>query len=124
MEVSRAVASLDSSRWRVLAWIAGVTPWLLTTALGAQTVPEDYPSQVIALADWGMSDASEIGYLHVGVLHEPQGDRLAVYDLRLNSLIFRRTPTKKANRQILVNADATLAPVDRFGIDASCQGIG
>ena len=65
-----------------LACVAGVTPWLLTASLVAQTVPEDYPSRVIVLADWGMSDVSEIGYLHAGVFHERDGDRLAVYDVR------------------------------------------
>jgi hypothetical protein len=37
---------------------------------------------VIVLADWGISDVSEIGYLHVGVLHERRGNRLAIYDVR------------------------------------------
>ncbi len=65
-----------------LAGVMGVTLWLLTGSLAAQTAPEVYPSQVIVLADWGMSDASEIGYLHVGVLHRSEGDALAVYDVR------------------------------------------
>ena len=65
-----------------LAGVMGVTLWLLTGSLAAQTAPEVYPAQVIVLADWGMSDASEIGYLHVGVLHRSERDALAVYDVR------------------------------------------
>ncbi len=68
----------------VICWL--LTVWLLTGPLAAQSVPVGSPSQVIVLADWGMSAVSEIGYLHVGVLHERRGDRLAVYDVR------RRTP--------------------------------
>ena len=79
---SKAVVSPDSSRWNALAWAMGATLWLPTVSLAAQTVPEVYPSQVIVLADWGMSDASEIGYLHVGVLHKREGDALAVYAVR------------------------------------------
>ena len=65
-----------------LALALGVTLWLPPGSLAAQTVPEVYPSQVIVLADWGMSDVSEIGYLHVGVLHKREGDALAVYAVR------------------------------------------
>ena len=73
--------------WRHLPGICWfLTPWLLTGSLAAQSAPDVFPSQVIVLADWGMSDVSEIGYLHVGVIHERGGDRLAVYDVR------RRTP--------------------------------
>ena len=71
-----------ASVWNALAGVMGVTLWLLTGSLAAQTAPEVYPAQVIVLADWGMSDASEIGYLHVGVLHRREGDALAVYDVR------------------------------------------
>ena len=64
----------------VICWL--LTPWLPTGSLAAQSVPDAFPSQVIALDDWGMSDVSEIGYLHVGVTHERGGDALAVYDVR------------------------------------------
>ena len=67
--------------------------WLLAGSLAAQTVPDAYTSEVIVLADWGMSDVSEIGYLHVGVLHRPQGDTLAVYDIR------RRVPAVEWPRE-------------------------
>ena len=59
----------------VICWL--LTPWLPTGSLAAQSVPDAFPSQVIALDDWGMSDVSEIGYLHVGVTHERGGDALA-----------------------------------------------
>ena len=65
----------------------------------AQSVPDRLPSQSIVLADWGISDVSEIGYLHVGVLHRPQGDTLAVYAVRSSQPVVqwpsepqRRTP--------------------------------
>ena len=56
--------------------------WLVTGPLSAQSVTDAFPSQEIVLADWGMSNAVEIGYLHVGVFHRPEGDVLAVYDVR------------------------------------------
>ena len=56
--------------------------WLLTGSLSAQSVNDVFPSQEIVLAAWGMSDVSEVGYLHFGVLHRRQGDALAVYDVR------------------------------------------
>ncbi len=55
---------------------------LLTGSLAAQSAPDVAPSQVIVLADWGMSDVSEIGYLHVGVAHGHRVETLAVYDVR------------------------------------------
>ena len=84
------MVSPDSSRWNALAWawnvlarvVGVVTAGLLTASLAAQTAPDVYPSQVIVLADWGMSDPSEIGYLHIGVLHKREGDALAVYAVR------------------------------------------
>jgi hypothetical protein len=57
----------------------------------AQSVPDVFPSQVIVLADWGMSDVSEIGYLHVGVIHERRGNTLAVYDVRHRTPVVQRT---------------------------------
>ena len=59
-----------------------VTLSLLTGSLAAQAVPDVHPSKMIVLADYGMSDVSEIEYLHVGVLHTPQGDELAIYGVR------------------------------------------
>ncbi len=81
----------------VICWL--LTLWLLPGSLAAQSVSDVFPSQVIVLADWGMSDVSEIGYLHVGVLHERRGDTLAVYDVRHRTPVVqwpsepqRRTP--------------------------------
>ncbi|UCE41307.1 MAG: hypothetical protein JSV17_18055 [Candidatus Aminicenantes bacterium] len=34
------------------------------------------------LADWGFKDASEVGYLSVGIYHKDSGDELVVYDVR------------------------------------------
>ena len=82
-------------------WAMGILAplWLLTGGLMAQSVPDRLPSQSIVLADWGISDVSEIGYLHVGVLHRPQGDTLAVYAVRRSRPVVqwpsepqRRTP--------------------------------
>jgi len=85
-----------------------MTPWLLTASLAAQTVPEDYPSRVIVLADWGMSDVSEIGYLHVGVLHEREGDRLAVYDVRPQAPVVQ-WPSEPQHRTPPLDGDVFLA---------------
>ncbi|MCH8811079.1 MAG: hypothetical protein IID07_04555 [Gemmatimonadetes bacterium] len=79
--------------WACLPFVTGVALWLLAGSLVAQTVSDTYPSEVIVLADWGMSDVSEIGYLHVGVLHRPQGDAVAVYDIR------RRVPVVEWPRE-------------------------
>ena len=80
-----------------ICWL--LTLWLLTGSLAAQPVTDVFPSQVIVLADWGMSDVSEIGYLHVGVLHERRGNTLAVYAVRHRTPVVqwpsepqRRTP--------------------------------
>lgn len=81
----------------VIGWL--LTLWFLTGSLAAQSAPEVFPSQVIVLADWGMSDVSEIGYLHAGVIHERRGSRLAIYDVRHRTPVVqwpsepqRRTP--------------------------------
>ncbi len=91
------VSWLERRHHHVVCWL--LTLWLLTGSLAAQSVPEVFPSQVIVLADWGMSNVSEIGYLHVGVLHERRGDTLAVYDVRHRTPVVqwpskpqRRTP--------------------------------
>ena len=88
------MASVDTSRWKALRWAMGVILWLLTGSvagsLSAQSVTEVFPSQEIVLADWGMSDVSEIGYLHFGVLHERRGDALAVYDVRHSTPVVQR----------------------------------
>ena len=93
--------------WNTLAGVMGVTLWLLTGSLAAQTVPEAYPSQVIVLADWGMSDASEIGYLHVGVLHGREGDALAVYDVRHRSPVVE-WPSEPQHRTPPLDGDVFL----------------
>ncbi len=72
--------------WAVVVAM-GLALWTPRGSLGAQAVPDSSsqaiaPSQVIVLADWGVSDASEIGYLHVGVLHRADGDALAIYSVR------------------------------------------
>ncbi len=71
---------LDRRHRPTICWLLPL--WLLTGSLAAQSVPDVFPSQVIVLADWGMSDVSEIGYLHAGVLHDGRGNKLAVYDVR------------------------------------------
>lgn len=83
------MAPADASRWNALGWALGVL-WLLTGSLSAQSLNDVFPSQEIVLADWGMSDVSEVGYLHFGVLHRRQGDMLAVYDVRHSTPVVQR----------------------------------
>jgi len=83
------MGSADASRWNALGPALGVL-WLLTGSLSAQSLNDVFPSQEIVLADWGMSDVSEVGYLHFGVLHRRQGDMLAVYDVRHSTPVVQR----------------------------------
>ncbi len=83
------MGSADASRWNALGPALGVL-WLLTGSLSAQSLDDGFPSQEIVLADWGMSDVSEVGYLHFGVLHRRQGDMLAVYDVRHSTPVVQR----------------------------------
>jgi len=34
------------------------------------------------LADWGIEDASDVGFLSVGIIHKQSGDEMVVYDVR------------------------------------------
>ena len=80
LDVSPQLDAMARMKWHhrpVICWL--LTLWLLTGSLAAQSVPGVSPSQVIVLADWGMSNVSEIGYLHVGVAHGRRGETLAVY---------------------------------------------
>jgi len=68
-----------------LKWIIGLLTsvfCLLTSSLYAQTLSNVFPSQEISLADWGLTDPSEIGYISVGILHKREGDDLRLYDIR------------------------------------------
>ena len=70
---------------RHLKWIMGLLTsvfCLLTSSLYAQTSSNVFPSQEISLADWGLTDPSEIGYISVGILHKREGDDLRLYDIR------------------------------------------
>ena len=70
---------------RHLKWIIGLLTsvfCLLTSSLYAQTLSNVFPSQETSLADWGLTDLSEIGYLSVGILHKSEGDDLRLYDIR------------------------------------------
>ena len=70
---------------RHLKWIIGLLTsvfCLLTSSLYAQTLSNVFPSQEISLADWGLTDPSEIGYISVGILHKREGDDLRLYDIR------------------------------------------
>lgn len=55
---------------------------LLAAQLYAQSSSDSFPSQEIALADWGLTDAAQIGYVHIGILHKRPGDTLLIYDIR------------------------------------------
>ena len=98
-----------------LALALGVTLWLPPGSLAAQTVPEVYPSQVIVLADWGMSDVSEIGYLHVGVLHKREGDALAVYAVRHREPVVEMAKLEPQRRTPPLDGDVFLVGAFRPG---------
>ena len=75
----------ECRRVRHLKWIIGLLTsvyCLLTSSLYAQTSSNVFPSQEISLADWGLTDPSEIGYISVGILHKREGDDLRLYDIR------------------------------------------
>ena len=55
---------------------------LLAAQLSAQSPFDAFPSQEIALADWGLTDAARIGRVHIGILHQRSGDALVIYDVR------------------------------------------
>ena len=103
---SKAMASNFAPQWNPLGWVLGAL-WLLAGPLltgplsawqlSAQAVSDGFPSQVIVLADWGMSDVSEMGYVHLGVLHERQGDALAVYDVRHRTPLVPRPGESQRN---------------------------
>jgi hypothetical protein len=51
----------------------------------------------IDLADWGFKDASEVGYLSVGIYHKDGGDELVVYDIREKKPVIEQ-PIKSQSR--------------------------
>lgn len=73
---------LRSQRYLTCLLIIICTFSLLTARLYAQTPYASFPSQKMSLADWGLTDPSQIGYMHVGILHKRGGDTLVVYDVR------------------------------------------
>ncbi len=73
---------------------------LLSARLYAQSPsasPASFPSQEMSLAAWGLSDPSQIGYMHVGILHRSGGDTLVVYDVRRREPVVEE-PTKPRRR--------------------------
>ncbi len=65
-----------------IIWLLTSVFCLLSSSLYAQTLSNVFPSQETSLADWGLTDLSEIGYLSVGILHKSEGDDLRLYDIR------------------------------------------
>ena len=56
---------------------------LLAAQLYAQSSSDAFPSQEIALADWGLTDAAQIAYVRISILHKTAGDTLLLYDYHL-----------------------------------------
>jgi len=50
------------------------------------------------LADWGLDDPSEVGYLSIGVIHKSIGDEILVYDARAKRPVIEQP--RKSNRRI------------------------
>jgi len=78
MKESRSL-EIVSQRW-IICLLTYV--FLLTSSLYPQSLSNFFPSQEISLADWGLTDPSEIGYISVGILHKREGDDLHLYDMR------------------------------------------
>lgn len=77
---------------RHLKWIIGLLTYvvcLLTSSLSPQSLSNFFPSQEISLADWGLTDPSEIGYISLGILHKKEGDDLRLYDMRKQKPVVR-----------------------------------
>ncbi len=130
------MASFDTRRCKALGWAVGVlwrltalptvcltlcpigflTAPLLSGSLSAQSLTDAFPSQEIVLADWGMSDVSEVGYLHFGVLHRPAGDTLAIYDVRRRAPVVARpvVPTPGEPRRSPAPLDGDVFLVGHF----------
>lgn len=51
----------------------------------------------IDLVDWGFKDASEVGYLSVGIYHKKSGDELVVYHVRRKKPVIEQ-PTEPQSR--------------------------
>ena len=65
---------------------------------------ETFPSKEISLADWGLNNPSEIGYVSIGVLHKKEGEELIIYDIRKQRPVVKepkrprgRTPSFKGD---------------------------
>lgn len=61
----------------------------------------------IDLADWGFKDASEVGYLSVGIYHKKSGDELVVYDIREKKPVIEQ-PTEPQSRIPPIQGDVFL----------------
>jgi len=59
---------------------------------------QSFPSKEISLSDWGLNDASQIGYLSIGILHKKNGDEVVLYDIRERKPVLK-TP-KESRSQI------------------------
>ena len=47
-----------------------------------QSLLDSFLSQEISLADWDLTDPSQIRYISIGVLHKEEGKELIIYDIR------------------------------------------
>lgn len=55
---------------------------LFLAGVSSQTSEKNPLSREIDLADWGLKDPSDVGYLSIGIYHKEGGDELTVYDIR------------------------------------------
>jgi hypothetical protein len=53
-----------------------------TSVSCAQSSLNDFLSQETSLADWGLADISQIGYISISVLHKKKGKELIILDIR------------------------------------------
>jgi len=93
---------------------------LLTSSLYPQSLSDFFPSQEISLADWGLTDPSEIEYISVGILHKREGDDLRLYDIRRQRPVVKepggprgRTPSFEGN--LFLVSHFTEGNINRLG---------
>ena len=67
--------------FRGLLLLACFLAWLAFGIAHAKP-PGPFLYRDVELADWGLTDPSQIGYLSIGMLHKTKGDELLVYDVR------------------------------------------
>jgi hypothetical protein len=62
-----------------------------------QIEEESYLSHEIDLANWGLRDVSEVGFISIGIYHQKTGDEMVIYHVRKNKPAIEH-PTKPRSR--------------------------